>query len=261
MNQVEAIEFVLHGQVDGVAITPRTIGLASFNEFNQDVQTLIVGSQRGVPVDDIHVRVEEGSYKLVAVIPLAVQLGFANDMRKLEHHGALADVDPKRAEVVRNWQERARRQPGLEFGVQSSTGGFSPISVSGATDYRDAVEEPWVAVDKYLFGTVVDMGGVSRANVHLVLESGQTVIASASEEVLRELPGNHLYKRNLLHVVAEQNLGTGRLRNIRLIRFEEYSPSYDEAELERAIEKGTQAWADVPDAAAWVRELRGGYGE
>ncbi len=36
-----------------------------------------------------------------------------------------------------------------------------------------------------------------------------------------------------------------------------YAPSYDEEELEAAIEKGSRAWADVPDAVAWVRELRG----
>jgi len=36
-----------------------------------------------------------------------------------------------------------------------------------------------------------------------------------------------------------------------------YAPSYDEEELEAAIEKGTRAWADVPDSVAWVREIRG----
>ena len=40
-----------------------------------------------------------------------------------------------------------------------------------------------------------------------------------------------------------------------------YAPSYDEEELEAFIEKGSRAWADVPDAAAWVRELRGGPDE
>ena len=38
-------------------------------------------------------------------------------------------------------------------------------------------------------------------------------------------------------------------------------PSYDEQELEAAVEKGTRAWADVPDSVAWVREQRGGYDE
>jgi hypothetical protein len=35
-------------------------------------------------------------------------------------------------------------------------------------------------------------------------------------------------------------------------------PKYDPDELKEFIEEGTKAWADVPDAAAWVRELRGG---
>jgi hypothetical protein len=39
------------------------------------------------------------------------------------------------------------------------------------------------------------------------------------------------------------------------------APSYDESELNAAIAKGTSAWADVPDAVAWVREQRGGARE
>lgn len=34
-------------------------------------------------------------------------------------------------------------------------------------------------------------------------------------------------------------------------------PSYDEAEFNLMVDKGTKAWADVPDASAWVDELRG----
>ena len=34
--------------------------------------------------------------------------------------------------------------------------------------------------------------------------------------------------------------------------------SYDEAELEAAIAKGTKAWATVPDSVAWLNDIRGG---
>lgn len=40
-------------------------------------------------------------------------------------------------------------------------------------------------------------------------------------------------------------------------RTEKDGPSYDERELEELIEKGTRAWADLPDSVAWVREQRG----
>ena len=43
MNENNAIEFVLHGKVEGQEITPRTIGLSQFNEFNQQVEQFISG--------------------------------------------------------------------------------------------------------------------------------------------------------------------------------------------------------------------------
>jgi hypothetical protein len=45
---------------------------------------------------------------------------------------------------------------------------------------------------------------------------------------------------------------------VQLIALEEYAPVYDEAALDRFAERGREAWRDVPDAAAWVREQRGG---
>jgi hypothetical protein len=58
-------------------------------------------------------------------------------------------------------------------------------------------------------------------------------------------------------VEADQHFKTGELRNLRLLSFENYRPGYDEDALKRFTEAGSKAWADVPDAAGWVRELRG----
>lgn len=57
MNETETIEFVLHGKVEGVEITPRTIGLSQFNEFNQQVEQFISGSQK-LKLDQVHVEVD-----------------------------------------------------------------------------------------------------------------------------------------------------------------------------------------------------------
>ena len=60
-------------------------------------------------------------------------------------------------------------------------------------------------------------------------------------------------------MTGEKNLRTGELKKntIRLLDFVDYIPDFDESALNRFVEAGTEAWADVPDAAAWVRELRG----
>jgi hypothetical protein len=48
-----------------------------------------------------------------------------------------------------------------------------------------------------------------------------------------------------------------KLRNTRLIDVVASQTYYDEDELNRAIEKGTKAWADVPNISEWVAEQRG----
>jgi hypothetical protein len=61
MSVVRQIEFVLQDRVEGVEITPATIGLARFNEFNPQVETFIAWAEK-LKVDDVNVRMAEGSY-------------------------------------------------------------------------------------------------------------------------------------------------------------------------------------------------------
>jgi len=83
---------------------------------------------------------------------------------------------------------------------------------------------------------------------------GKTLLVGASQGYLRD----RLYHKVLLHVRAEQHFRTGDLRNIQLISFVDYQPAYSEEALDHVTAKGAEAWADVPDAAQWVREVREG---
>jgi len=168
-------------------------------------------------------------------------------------------LDFKRAEVVQRWQARAKDHPDLAYEIRPQTESLPRLRISRETDYRIGEIVPWVAVEKYLFGQVVDMGGAQKANSHLKLDlGGKTLIVGASQGYLREQVENRLYHKALLHVRAEQHHRTADLRNVQLIAFMDYQPIYDEAALDRFATKGAEAWADVPNAAQWVRELRGG---
>jgi len=57
-------------------------------------------------------------------------------------------------------------------------------------------------------------------------------------------------KEALRQALAEEALDRMAAENQRL-------GLYDEDNLQTAIERGTKAWADVPDASEWVEELRG----
>ena len=233
--------------------------MSLFNQFNGEVEALIAGSQRGMKLNEAHVQIEEGSYQLRVILSAALMAALAPDLRALEREDSLGEIDPKRAEIIQKWQERARRSDSLAYGINSPGEILKPLTIARTTNYREGDTTPWVEVEKYLFGRIVDMGGVHRANVHLALEGGGTVIVGSSEEFLRNQKDNRLYHRGLLRVKAKQNVRTGKLREVRLLDFVPYDPAADDEGLERFIEQGTRAWADVPDAAGWVRELRGGH--
>lgn len=256
MSKEYQIEFVLRDSVEGVAITPATIGLARFNEFNQQVEMFIAGSERLKP-EEVQVTIGEGSYKLTASLSAMLLAGLEPDLQALQREDSLGEIDEKRAEVVAKWQARSKNRPELGYAIRPLGGTLRAVELSMATDFRVGEVVPWVKVEKYLFGTVMDMGGVQKANVHLRLaDTGQLVRVGSNQGTLK---GNdRLYHKALLRVEAEQHFRTGQLRHVRLLAFEDYEPGYDEAALDRFAEAGRTAWADVPDAAGWVRELRGG---
>lgn len=45
--------------------------------------------------------------------------------------------------------------------------------------------------------------------------------------------------------------------NLRMKYPPKLKPSYDEQEFKEMVEKGTKAWADVPDANEWLEDIRG----
>ena len=258
MSEATTIEFVLHGKVDGQEITPRSIGLSQFNEFNQQVETFIGGSQR-LKLDQVHVEIAQASYVLRVLLPAVVLASLEPDLKLMAREDVLGELDFKRAEIVQKWQARAKGNPELSYEVRPRGEGLAKVRITRETEYRVGEIIPWVAVEKHLFGQIVDMGGTQKANVHLKLDQGgKTFLIGAAQGYLHDQVENRLYHKALLHVRAEQHYKTGDLRNIYLIAFADYQPTYNEEALDRFAAKGAEAWADVPDAAKWVREVRGG---
>ena len=258
MSETATIEFVLHGKVDGHGITPRTIGLSQFNEFNQQVEAFIAGSQK-LKLDQVHVEIADGSYMLRTVLPPLVLSALEPDLKLLARQDVLGELDIRRAEIVQKWQARAKSNPDYSYEVRPRSDTLPKVRISHETDFRVGEIVPWVAVEKYLLGEVVDMGGVQKANIHLKLaRGGKTLLVGTSQGYLRDQVDNRLYHKALLHVRAQQHHRTGDLRNIQLIAFVDYQPAYNEEALDRFAATGAAAWADVPDAAQWVREVRGG---
>ena len=257
MNPVNELRFAVSDRINNVEVGPKHVPLALLVEFQKEVSDFLKGSGRDIDPMQVQVAVEEGSLCLVASGLLAATSLWA-DLEHLKSPDSLNLIDSKRASVVEHWQTAARQNLKRRYQVVDRDAKFG-FSVDSSSQFR-RVEEVWVHVEKYLHGKVLDLGGKTRPNVHLEVEGGVTLMVAASQELLAKEEQNHLYRPALLHVTAEENLLTGALRNLRLLAFEAHQPSYDDDEFKRMVERGTQAWADVPDSAAWVETLRGGRG-
>ncbi len=258
MSAFETITFRLEDRVDGVEITPDTIGFTRFNRFNKEVEDFIKGGSREVKLDEVHVAVEEGSYKLRLVLPMALIQLIQPDVQRLEAGNDLDGMNPARQTIVKSWQQQARQHSDFKISIESPEKAFRSITISNKTDYHRKSEDLWVETERYLTGRIQDMGGKTSANVHLEVKGLPKLLKmDSSEEYLRNQTENMLYHDVQVRVLAEQNIQTRELRKVRLIEFAGKAPSYDEAELNALIKKGTKAWADVENATQWVAEQRG----
>ena len=110
MKETPSVEFVLRGKVGGVDISPRTIGLSQFNEFNGQVETFVSGSQR-LKLDEAHVEIREGSYVLRVLLPAVVRPAL-NPIQAAGAGGCAGELDFKRGggltEVANPRQGRPR---------------------------------------------------------------------------------------------------------------------------------------------------------
>lgn len=248
----QRLELVLDDVIDGKPITPSSVPVGLLNQFTDQVARFLKGSHADVQLETLRVSVEQGSYKIV-LPALALVAGLASDIALLGSKN-LDDMDAKRAAVVEEWQHAARRTPTRRYAV--STDGSAPIQIHAASYFERHDNATWVAVEKYIHGSIVDLGG-KKPNLHLQLPDGNMLKVDTSQDQALKEDRNLVYREALLRVRAEEDIATGKLRNARLIEFVEQRPTFDAASFVAMVAKGRKAWADVPDASQWVEQQRG----
>lgn len=252
----QRITFALTDDSAGFEVSPERVRLGDLAGFTADVAAFLRGEGKEVDANAVEVAVKQGSLA-IETAPLLTAPGLFRDLRALLTSELLDGLDARRREVMERWQKTARHSRGSSYRI-SAPFLDRPITVSAESDYHADDADQWVQVERYIRGEIQDLGGSTKANAHVRLPDGRTLKVTADREVLRDDSVNRLYKQAMLRIRAEFNVLTRELRNATLVEFVEYAPRVDEEELARLTRRGAQAWKDVPDATAWVDELRGG---
>jgi len=260
MSDQASVEFALTGTIAGKSISPSEgLSFSKFIEFNRDVQDFVLGSESKSILNEIQVKVVEGSYALRVIVPSGLLLSLVADAERLAQQANLNQLDRKRAEVVVRWQERARREPSLSYAVRSPHRGFQPITITSTSEFQIQEAIHWIDVERYFVGKITEWGGTENTNVHLQLRNSKSrICVEAKPEQIEKQKDNLVFHRAIVHVKAKENLKTGELKDYQLIDLREYKPKVEETGLQQLFVKGAKAWADIKDASEWVDDLRGG---
>ncbi len=248
------ITIALEDDSRGYEITPSRVPIDELIQFAKDVKDFIQGTDREVSKDELEISVEKGSLAIVSPPLQAPKLGA--DLQKLVTSFDTSTLDAKRRAVVEGWQKSSKSRTGRSFKILSSS--FpGKISITTKTNFRQAAQEHWVEVERYVRGELQEMGGVKSTNAHLRMQDGKSLTIKTDKHLIRAQSENHVYHDVTIRIRAKLNLSTGELRDAELIEFVNYAPRYDDKQFKKMTAKGKKSWAEVEDPAQWVRELRG----
>ena len=254
--EAQRITISLIDHTAGFEATPDRVRLGDVVDFSSDVANFLRGEDKEVDTKTLEVAVRKGSYAYETV-PLLSAPSLFRDLRSLLGGELLDNLDAKRREVMERWQKAARQSKQVAYRISAPFLG-RPIEINSESDYHADDADQWVQVERYIRGEIQDLGGRTKPNAHVKLPDGRTLTVTADRDLLRDDTVNRLYKIAMLRIKAEYNVLTRDLRNAQVVEFVEHTTKVDEEELTRMTRRGANAWKDVPDATAWVDELRGG---
>lgn len=118
----------------------------------------------------------------------------------------------------------------------------------------------WIRVERFVTGTVENVGGKQKANLHITVPGEKNLLViNSSKEMLRGF--DKVYDEVTLKISYEYHHRTLEKRNFRLEQIISTKPVFTREEraarLKKVAEEGRRIWADVPDHNAWLRDLRG----
>ena len=261
--------FTLHskGEKNGVPFSPSSIPLSTLETIVSNVPAFVIGSGvQGAKKNDIRdamsVSIADGSLSVGVALPAALAAvlnasSFPLDMSAFAEGRPNEVKDAVRLEAARILKTNLMREGAKSIGFSSRAAGIVEFDIVEKNVALPPDQSPWIDSDSYVMAEVTDLGGKSKANVHLEIEGRGTVVAESLRQYLSDLTENLLYKKVLAHVAYRKNLQTGEWDKPRLIAIENpVRHQFDEQAFEQAIAR-PNGWEDVVDPVAEIRRLRG----
>jgi len=250
-------QFIVHieGKKGCVPLSPDNFDITMLHEILGYVKDLLK-QEKGTDTPTVLSGIENGSVKGLFKTSKENAVKISAVLSMLAQTPMLDQFEPSTSRAFEGFQSFAVRYD-VRVGLSTSVNPDKEVSISPTTNLH-RTNDMWVDTEVYLYGKIMDAGGVTKTNVHLQTDIGNVKIEASEEEIV-SIKENPLYKMYGIRAKGKQNVITGEIdrRSLRFLNIIDYNPSYDEAYLNSKIEKATPTWRGI-DIKSFLHEIREG---
>ncbi len=251
------IEIHISGKKGQLPLTPDTYDISELRIILDQVEELLFPAieKKNRPI--VAYEIKDGSVRHIFKTSLQVIIGFNAVLGQIQSKKAIDFLEYPTAKAFYALQETARKQ-NYSFEISTSIPDTSRLTIDPSTELSLPAND-WVTAEFYFYGEITNMGGKVNPNMHVSVPGLASFRIQTPRDTLAQYDHNPLYKPLGVRATGRQNIATGEIDSgsLAFVEFIDYSPDYDEKYLDSLIDKAQSVWADVPDADAWLRELRG----
>ncbi len=254
MDALGEIEIKVEGRVGARTLSPELVDIDEIREVLEQAGDLLFPGVRRAQRPLISYEIAEGSVRHRFRTLMQTVIGFGAVLAQVEAGGGIDFLHERSAAAVEKLQRLAVEK---DYVVTLSANG-SRLRIDRTTRYeRD--EKLWVDAKFYLYGELVDAGGKSSPNIHLDTKEFGVLRIATEKEFLKNADANLLYRSFGLRAAGRQNLRTFEMdrNSLTFIELLDHNPEYSESYLDGLLRKAAPAWEAIPDAEAWLEEIRG----
>ncbi|MBL7112831.1 MAG: hypothetical protein ISS19_12920 [Bacteroidales bacterium] len=258
MEKTGYIEIRITGRKGNIELSTVTFDIREIRSLLENAENLLFpGEKRGRPT--VSYQLSEGSVRNMFTTTLQYVIGFNAILGQIGQTGSIDFLDIPTAKVIEIFQDTAIKNDYV-FSISTSMVSTNELNITKSTQlYR--TESIWADAEFYFYGTITNMGGKDKANIHLLTDDLGTLYIQTPKDEIERIENNPLYKTFGIRAFGKQHSATGEIDRSSL-KFGEiviYKPKFDEQYIESLRRKAIKNWIDVPDPDAWIREIRGTY--
>ncbi len=257
MDKIGGLEIRVVGKSGNLKLKPENYDIKLIAGILQNVEDLLYpNNKKDRPL--ITYDIQEGSVRHIFKTPIQYIIGFSAILAQIQKSNSIDFLDLKTARAIEGIQ-RLSQQKNYEFLFSTSIKKDVELSISPNTKYF-RTEDNWVDAEFYFYGILKDVGGKSKANIHVDTDDNGYLAIETRQDFLMGQEKNLLYKEFGVRAIGKQNLETGEIdsKTLKLIELINYNPKFDSDYLNSLITKAKKSWKGI-DTDDWLVNLRGEY--